>query len=104
MKYLALCMLDLEHVPCEQTVLDGLAGLGLAIVETTAANDGGRYGPTGCVLGQFRASDPNALEQQLRVDIETRLRRMHVQAGLRIFVQPLATESAQVIQLHARRG
>ena len=36
--------------------------------------------------------------------IETRLKRMQVEAGLRIFVQRLEVESAQIIQLHARRG
>jgi hypothetical protein len=100
MKFMVLCVLDLEHVASAETVLDGLAGLGLAVVEPTT-NDGERIG---CVLGQFRAADPHALEHQLRADIETRLRRMQVQAGLRIFVQPLETESAQIIQLHARRG
>ena len=95
-------MLDLGHVPDSHSVLDGLAGLGLAAVESTTSGDGLPFGPKGCVLGQFRASDPSALEHQLRGDIQARLRRMHVEAGLQIFVQPLAPESAQVIPLLAR--
>ena len=100
---MVLCMLDLGHVPDSRTVLDGLAGLGLAAVESTTTDEGLPFGPKGCVLGQFRASDPSALENQLRGDIQARLRRMQVDAGLQIFVQPLAPESAQVIPLWARR-
>ena len=100
---MVLCMLELGHVPAARTVLDGLAGLGLSTVESTTTASGLRYGPAGCVIGQFRATDASALEHQLRVDIQARLRRMQVEAALQILVQPMETESATIIPLQARR-
>jgi hypothetical protein len=100
---MVLCMLDLGHVPASQSVLEGLAGLGLTMVEATPTSTGPRLGPTGCVMGQFRATDASALEHQLRVDIQARLRRMQVEAGLQILVQPMEPESATIIPLQARR-
>ena len=96
---MVLCMLDLGRVESGRSVLEGLAGLGLLPVESTTGAEGPQGGLRDCVMGHFRASDPDALTHQLRADIETRLGRLRVDASFRLFVQPIEAQDAPEARL-----
>jgi hypothetical protein len=88
MKFMVLCLLDASSpVRPQDAVPRGLESFGLTRVGSSRADDGSCVGIGHGFVGEFRAHDPEVLEQSLSKHIRACL---PPEAPFKLFIRPLA--------------